>query len=805
MTYGMIFFTSVALLGYEITFTRVFSFAQWHNLSSVIITMALLGFGASGTAVTLLRRFIVKKYSSVLMALSLFFPLFMVSGFIISTALPLNPYELSFSIKQIFYITIYFLLMCLPFFAGSCVICILFMKNPPSAAYAVNLIGSAAGAAISILFSYHEHPYRIMDVMILISLIPLLIISFTSGKKYFIPAMIAACFIATSSVILSSKQEFRKVSQYKPVSGALNLPGAKIIYEGYSPLSVVQVLEAEGLRTTAGLSLASPHQVPVQRVIFFDGDSPEPVSPFNGDLSSVNYIRYLASWLPYYLKSRANGERVLIIGAGGGEPLLKAIIAGFNKIDAVEINSRVIAMMKMNNANYSGGIFLRKNVTIYNEEGRSFARKSKQEYDLIDIPMLDAFNSAASGVYALNESYLYTIESFSDFYQRLSPRGILSVTRWITTPPRDSLKIFNMAVTFLKKINVSNVEGRIIAVRSLQTVTILISKTPFTGDDITRVKRFCNGRLFEILYYPGIKQGETEYFIRERGTPLGELFAELLSSKSENFIESFESDISAPEDNRPYFYNFFKPAFLKYIIKFGPGQIPVTEWGYLLLIIILIPVTVISFISILLPVFKLGKRGEVQSGWIIPYFSLIAAGFFFIEMPLIQKMILFLGSPVLSLSVIISSLLFFSGIGSFFSDRIFNTEGGVMKTVIIICGIILLYSFFLDKLFSFCIHYQLHLKIMLVVIFIAPPAFFMGMPFPKGLSLLEDRDGSSLPIAWGVNGFFSVISIITAAIFAIIYGYRFVLLIAVICYITAGIISLKLVLRRGPWDEAKQK
>lgn len=789
MIYGVIFITSLALLGYEITFTRVFSYTQWHNLSSVIITMALLGSGVSGTAIALMRGFSGKQRPAALFAVSLLLPLFMASGFLISAALPLNPYEMSFSIKQVFYIIIYFFLMCLPFFAGSAAICISFMDKPPRCAYAANLFGSGAGAALPLILSYRMHPYGIMSVMILVSLIPLFLLSLKSGRRYISTALIAGCLIAVSTLILSNMREFRRVSQYKPISGALNLPGAGIINESYSPLSVVQVVEADGLRSTSGLSLVSPYQVPVQRVIFFDGDSPSPVTPFNGDPGSAGYIKYLASYLPYYMKSRAGRGSVLIIGAGGGESVLKALTAGFTVIDAVEVNSRVISLMKNDIAPYSGNIFMNENVTIHNEEGRSFARRCMKAYDLIDIPMLDAFNSAASGVYALNESYLYTVESFIEFYRRLSPHGILSVTRWITTPPRDSLKIFNTAVTSLRRMEIAEPGERLIAVRSLQTVTILISKAPFSAEEISVAEKFCKERMFDIIYYPGIRPGEYGTHIRDRGESIGASFAALLSPGSEKFINSYPSDISAPDDNRPYFYNFFRPALLKYIIEYGPSQVPVTEWGYLLLVIILAPVAVISFLCILFPVLRFRYRDDSPGRWLIPYFSLIAAGYFFIEMPLIQKMILFLGSPVFSMGIIISSLLVFSGLGSFFSGSIFVRGRGVMKTTFMICVIMLIYTFTLDRLFLYFIHCGLSLKIILVMILIAPPAFFMGMPFPVGLSLLKGREGYALPLAWGVNGFFSVISIISAAICAVICGYRAVLVIAAIFYIAAGIIA----------------
>jgi len=795
MIYGVIFFTSLAVLGYEITFTRVFSFAQWHNLSSVIITMALLGSGGAGTAVTLSDRFIQGRRIFSIFAGSILLPVFMASAFIISESLPLNPYELSFSIRQVFYISIYFLMMALPFFAGSVVICVSFMEKPPSGAYAANLIGSGAGAALPLVLSYYLHPYSIMAVMITISLIPAVIVALYRGRRYIAVSLAAVCIIIPLTFAITGNRDFRRVSQYKPISGALNLPGAKIIHEAYSPLSVMQLVEAEGLRSTSGLSLVSPYQVPVQRVIFFDGDSPAAVTPF-GSSADIRYISYLSSWLPYYMKSREEQKSVLIIGAGGGESILKALHAGFTEIDAVEVNSNVISLMKEGNAEYSGGIFLKNDVSIYNEEGRSFVRRSAKKYDLIDIPMLDAFNSAASGVYSLNESYLYTVESFRDFYRCLSPRGIISVTRWYTTPPRDSLKVFNTAAESLRKMNIDP-SSRIIAVRSLQTVTFLISAAPYTAGEIKTIRKYCTERLFDMVYYPGIKPGIDKSFIKEQDESLRNSLTAILSPESEKFIESYICDISTPDDNRPYFYNFFKPAFLKYIIQFGPSQIPVTEWGYLLLIIILMPVAVISFLCIVLPALYLRQKGSFSEKWLIPYFSLIAPGFFFIEMPMIQKMILFLGSPVFSLGIIISSLLIFSGAGSFFSDYLFRSSKGILKVIIIICSVMMFYILTLDRFFLSLIHLQLPLRITLVVLLIAPPAFFMGMPFPKGLSMLKESNQSAIPLAWGVNGFFSVISIISAAIFAVIWGYRVVLLSALACYMAAGIISLSPGGKRG--------
>ncbi len=784
MIYAVIFLTSAAFMAYEVNFTRVFSFAQWHNLSSVIITMALLGSGAAGTFISLRSEAVSRHFNRYLFVMALIFPLCTAGGFVVSVMLPVNPYGIGFSTLMVLYVFLYFAFMALPFFSGSAIICISLMKKPPSGAYGVNLFGSGAGCIMPLALSYHVHPYGIMAVIIIMAFIPAVIMALHSGRKVPIAAVCGITPVIAAAVFFSLSPGSRTVSEYKPVSGALNLPASRIIHESYSPLSVIQVVQAEGLRSSAGLSLVSPYKVPVQRMIFSDGDSPSPVAV----TGESGYIRYLSSWLPYYMKGGEGRGRALVIGAGGGEPVLKAIEAGFGSIDAVEINSAVIGLMKGPCAYFPGALYLDSRVTVYHDEGRSFARRSSALYDLVDIPMVDAFNSAASGVYALNESYLYTVESFMDFYKRLAPGGILSVTRWITTPPRDPLRMFNTAVSALERIGVDPAR-HIIAVRSVQTLTIMVSASPFTPDDIARVKRFCRSRLFDIVYCPGMTVSGADSNIRQDGGLLYRSFAAILSPGREEFTRSYDSDISAPHDNRPYFYNFFRPAYIRYIVKYGSRQVPVTEWGYLLLVIILIPVAVISFASIVYPLRRRGSAVIKVKRGAVPFFSLIAAGYFFIEMPLIQKMVLFLGSPVFSLSLVISTLLVFSGIGSFCSDSFFMKGRGILRCALAVCCLVLLYTFSLDSIFSLAARVPLYGRIIIVMALIAPPAFFMGMPFPKGLALMQKENMASVPYAWGVNGFFSVISIIAAALCAVVCGYRAVLSAAVIFYLCAGIIS----------------
>lgn len=786
----VVFFTSFSILSYEIVFTQVFAYSQWHNLSSLIITVALLGFGASGSVVSILNQRIEKEYGFYFFGTIVLFPFFLGAGFIISSRLMFNPYEIGFAPQQVLYFFLYFFLMGLPFFLGGAVICIAFLRFSISKTYFANLAGSAAGALAVVGMAYLLHPYTIMAGIILFSTLPAVICSFYGrGKPAWLAGAVVVCNLIILLIIVSSPR-FKTVSQYKSISGALNLPNAEIVHEAYSPLSVVQVVEAEGLRSTAGLSLVSPFQVPVQKGIFFNGDSMSPITPFGNDPGETRYLEYLSSYLPFYISDENSRNRVLILGAGGGESILKSVSGKFKQIDAVEVNHRVIHLMKNQFAGFSGNIYHQANVRIFHYDARSFIKETKEQYDLIDLSMLDGYNAAASGVYALNESYLYTIESIRDYVRHLSDTGLLAITRWSVTPARDNLKLFNMSVTALKQEGIKDVANHLIAIRSLQTVTLLVSKKPVSKQMINRTRTFARQRLFDLVHIPGIQKTEINQFIKLETPVYHNAMQQLLSTTSHSFINGYAFDISAATDNRPYFYNFFKPGVIRNILTYGPAQVPVTEWGYLILLIILLPVLTVSFIFILLPLIISRQRSTGSRQIIFFYFSLIAVGFFFIEMPLIQKMILFLGHPSYSIAVIIAGLLFFTGIGSLFSDRIFSIDNRILISTILICLITLFYLCFIETLFSYFMIFPVSVKIFIVLVMMAPLGFFMGIPFPQGLTALKKIGKEAISWAWAVNGFFSVISILLATIFAVTMGFRAVFLVACLCYLAAGILSL---------------
>lgn len=786
-----VFFTSFSILAYQLIFVRIYAHAQWANLSSLIITMALLGFGASGSLITLFTKRIQARYETCFSGALILFPVFLCMGFIISCLLDFNPYEMALSLGQALLIFLYFFLMGLPFFWGGAVICLAFLGHRASITYFYNLMGSGAGALAVLAASFALHPYDMMGGVIVLALAPALGVAARAGPRPLMAAGSAAVLVTAALAIFFSFPGAKKVSQFKSISSALTLPRARIIHEAYSPLSVVQVVEAEGLRTTAGLSLVSPFQVPVQQGLFFNSDAMSPITPFSGNVDEIAYARYLASFLPFVLLDEKHRNQVLIVGTGGGESILKALASGYKHIDGVEANPNVISLMKNQLTCFSGNIYNLEKVSIFHKEARSFIRQRSKTYDLIELSLVDSYNTSVSGVSALNETFLYTIESVQDFFLHLNDHGVLAFTRWISTPPRDNIKLFNLVITALGQLGIKEVHTRLIAIRSLQTLTLLVSKSPVPDSMILGTKTFARERLFDLVYYPGIRETEVNQYIMLEKPVYYQAMKHLLSRDAPSFVAAHEFDISPATDNRPYFYNFFKPALIHSIQTYGPAQVPVTEWGYLILVILLLPVGVISFFLILVPLILKAGPIQAQEKEILVYFALIGLGFFFIEMPLIQKMIQFLGHPSYSLSIVLAGLLVFSGLGSLFSARIFPKGQGVFLAILMILLITSLFHFGLDWIFSTFISCPVSAKILVVLMALAPLGFFLGFPFPRGLERVKQINGSLVAWAFGVNGFFSVISILSATLLAMIFGYPAVFTLAILCYATAGWVWLR--------------
>ncbi|GIX49335.1 MAG: hypothetical protein KatS3mg131_3546 [Candidatus Tectimicrobiota bacterium] len=506
---------SAATLGYEILLLRLFSLLQWHHFAYMVISLALLGYGASGTLLTLGRTWLLPRWSAVFSGGAVLFGLSAVGSFALAQRLPFNALELAWDWRPWLSLGVLYLLLSVPFLcAATCIgLTLQVFREQVAKLYAFDLLGAAGGALGIVLALYVLPPARCLPLLGALGFVAAALVALEAApaRTWWLGLLLVFGGLALPSAWPRAWLEPR-LSPYKGLPQALRLPGAAVVSERFSPLGVLAVVRSPAIpfRYAPGLSLHSPVEPPEQLGVFVDGELAGVLTRDRGRREALAYFEYLPTALPYQLLQRPH---VLVLGAGGGTDVLQARYFGARRIDAVELNPQLVALVRGPFAEFTGGLYDAPQVRVHVAEARAFVARSRQRYDLIQLSLLDAFGVAAAGVYALHETYLYTVEAFQDYLRHLHPGGLLAVTRWLKLPPRDSLKLFLTALVALEELGVPAAAQQVALVRSWQTTTLLVKNGPLTAADIAALRRFCATRGFDLAYYPGMPAAEANRFV----------------------------------------------------------------------------------------------------------------------------------------------------------------------------------------------------------------------------------------------------------------------------------------------------
>ena len=823
------YFLSVALLAgsiiaYEITLVRLFSIAQWHHFAHMIISLALLGFGASGTAISLTQRWLMgsksksdvvgQRFHNAYTICGLLYSISVVGCFVLHQHVPFNPLMLVWQPSQALSIFALYLILSLPFFFGAACIglALLQFAGNVSRLYFFDLFGSGIGALGVIFTMYLIPPAQNLTLVSAIGFCAVLIVSWGRWKAHHWQRVVLIAGFATAFIgyLLFNPISIR-ISPYKGLSSTLNFPDTQILNERHSPLGVLHVVRSDLIRAVPGLSLKTQHQIQPQLGLFTDAESMTAITDFSGGLSKLSYLGDTTSAVAYHL---IEPPRVLVLGAGGGGDVLNALYHGAVSVDAVELNPQVLELVAEEHNDFAGHIYAPDSpypVEVHVGEARGFVRATTKQYDLIQIALLDSVSASAAGTHALSESYLYTVESIIDLYQHLTPGGIISITRWLKTPPRDMIRLFATTVEALEQIDGVVPAQQLAMIRGWRTGTLLIKKGGFHAADQARIQDFCRERSFDVAYYPQMPEAEANRYNQLAEPIYFRATQAILSDARKQFYEGYPFNIRPTTDNRPYFFQFLRfDSLVQMVRTVGRSAIPFIEWGYLLLIATLIQAVLVGLILILLPLFFLKREDaasithssrfttpfrEAETWRVLGYFLSLGVGFMFIEMSFIQKFLLLLANPTYAVAVVLCAFLLFAGLGSLFSLKLRTTKRLQRYPIAVAIGALsvlaLVYLPLLPPIFHRFLASSDVVKIMVSIGLIAPLAFFMGMPFPLGIDWLQKHQPHLIAWAWGINGYASVVSAILATCLAIAFGFNIVILLAVGIYLIGGCVYFR--------------
>jgi predicted membrane-bound spermidine synthase len=788
--YTGVFLISSLVMALQILQSRLFSVTSWYHLSFLVISMAMFGLTLGALKIyrgdeEYQRRnygLIARKYSMgfgffsiIALITQLYIPIISSNALKTMLTLPVN----AFTSGMAYY------------FAGVVItVCLTRAPFPIGKTYGADLIGAGIGClAALILMETIDTPSAIL---ILSGIAFLSAMAFPVeddapndiriGVKRYNLKKLALIFI-TGSLSVGALNSALPTPLFYPLwSKGVFIKMSEIDYEGWNSISRVTVMNEEMREPFMwGPSPVSPIVTKFpSKFLIIDGDAGTPITKFDGDFTKHGYLEYDVTNIAYNLP---NLKTAAIIGVGGGRDLLSAKYFGVEKVTALDVNPVQIHLLR-DHTKYReyANLYKLSGVKILNEEARSWFRQNTEKLDIVQMSLIDTWAATGAGAFALSENGLYTTEAWDIFMNDLSDNGVFTLSRWSASAQDDSGRALSVAMATLFNQGVKDVQQHIALFNSMNIATLVVSKSPFTTEQISALEEAALEKQFIIMLLPG----------RE---PAGGLIAELINAQSIKEIEEISDkyffDYTPSTDMRPFFFNqapLTKPWKVAELVlkgsdgvhQVGLGQAKATFNLYL---IIIFSVLMVAFV-IIRPLLKTVENKTspfILAGTL--YFMLIGLGFMFMEISLLQALGVFLGHPIYGLSVVLFSLIMSAGIGSFLSEKIPLKS---LPRQIIWCLLVFAYGIAMSKLLPEMFHdyaeVDIFTRVLISIAVMAPAGLLMGFGFPTGLRLTERFDARATAWFWGINGATGVLGSSLALAFNIVMGIDNTLIIAGACY-----------------------
>ena len=546
-----IFLISFAVLLVELLLTRIFSVTLHYHLSFMVVSLAMLGFGAGGLVVNLWPgRFHESRLLSQLSLLAMSFAVTAIACVTVALNLSVSLYPTKGNLVSL---AVIYSSCAVPFFLGGLTVALLLAHRVEQAnrLYFFDLFGAALGCLAFIpLTNYLGAPTAVLVGSLAAAIAGALFA--WRHSRVFARLALGLCFLLTLTAVANLRWNFLDVRTAK---GRAQPKTLALKWNSFSRVEVGAVGEPADMWAPRPLHHAglSDRLDPTLRIpelyLRYDADAATEILRFDGDLNKLWFLSYDVTSAPYQMRRFQN---VLILGPGGGRDILTALSTGSGPITGVEINPLTIELMKGQFHSFTNGLYDNyPGVHVFHDEGRSFLRNATGRYDLIQASLIDTWAASTAGAYALTENNLYTVEAFEEYLKHLTPDGVISFSRWYPSPPVEPLRVVTLAVEALRRQQVTDVADHIFVVVTNNAdtrrplATILIKQSPFTADELAKLRAWSDRLDFVVSYSPDD---------RSRGVAANE-FHQLLSPGYEEFVANYPYDISAVYDDRPFFFD----------------------------------------------------------------------------------------------------------------------------------------------------------------------------------------------------------------------------------------------------------
>jgi hypothetical protein len=753
--HAVIALTSAAVLLFEVAITRLLSVVLWYHFAFLSVSLAMLGVGAPGVWMAL-RRPRPRSLSLALAAAAAALPLSIV--IITQVAAPMAVGARGGA--QLPKVVVIVLCVGLPLLCLGYAICFLLVgakKEGIARMYGADLLGGAVGAVITVpLLGLVPTPALLAGI----GLLPLLALAMLEPKARVWSGLAALVLVGSLFWEAPYRLVHNKVYDEKRFT---------VVHEEWTPTARLTVVESNPYAKQKGAwgwGFGTRFEGTDLDEMWLeqDGSAGTPITAFNGDLSQLSFLDFDVTGVGYTLRSP---KRACVIGAGGGRDILTALRAGAQHVDAVELHPETIDIVSEVLGEFSGDPYHQPGVVPHASEGRSFLTRSQEPYDLIQISLIDSWAATAAGAYSLSENYLYTLEALGLYLERLTNNGVLSITRWVHGPDQLEIgRLVLLAEAALQKGGL-NRDNHMLVIQGGSVATLLLSRAPFSADELKAVDE--NAEL----------RGFVRHWPKPDPIPEGSLVLHVLLDGPEQ-LASAGFDLSPPTDDRPFFFQRTRP--------FTPiddsirNRLSFNDEAPLLARTLTLVVGALTLLLFFAPFFWI--RGPRAAGLVRGslFFTFIGLGFMLVEAPLIQRLILILGHPSYATTVVLSTLLMASGLGSLFSGR--KPATGWLPWRLMVPLVVLLAAIAGPFALHWVIGLPLAIRILACVLLLLPLGFVLGFPFPVGLRHFGDGD---MPWFWALNGAAGVLATVSSVPIASYLGFSGTIALGIAAYVLAAL------------------
>ena len=761
-----IFIIALAVLAYQVLLTRLFSVTLYYHFAFAGISLVMLGLTVGAERVYLhaarfSRERLPQEFARAALGFSLSSVALVIWFLYAPLIIPENQVMIVLAMSLVMFV--------IPFiYSGICVTLILTKSDAPvGRLYAADLVGAALGCVGVVFLLFRLDPVSIVFALASLTAYA----AWRMARGHDAKLARSASILAALWMVAATSQAALYVTDYEHlrVIWAKSKMQENLLFERWNVFSRVRVIPHEN-SPAFGWGFGRKQPGPIeQKYLDIDADAGTIISRFDGNVKPLAFLSNDVINMGYHIRPVKD---VAVIGVGGGRDIMSALFFGVRKVTGIELNPSIFEALTVKFADFTGHFYQRPDVTLVNAEARSWLNQhSAERFDLVQISLIDTWAATAAGGLTLSENKLYTADAWEEFMGDLTPDGMLVVSRWFDpdTHKGEFYRLLSLAVKTLehKGVPANEVRSHIFAFNSAGIITVAVSNSPYTAAEIAHVRQVVKQENFKLILSPDYAMDDISRVIAS-------------GKADEAFYKTLPIDVTAPTDNRPFFF---------YMTRFGDllrgeglqGNINLTNNLAVAIVgFLLIGMFFCLVIFVAQPLVALSRRVPVKP--IVPYlgyFGAIGLGFMLIEISQMQRLMVFLGHPVFGLSVVLFTLLLFGGLGSFTVTA--QSTGRLWLRPLILCLVLATLGLATPALTEQLKVYSVAVRVVTSVLLLAPAGFCMGMMFPLGM-ILSRKFHDLQPWFWGVNGAASVFASVLGMAISMEYGIAQAYWCGVACY-----------------------